>query len=403
MTVQYVAYTWSGRKVQGVLETESVASAYDELARDDLIPYRVEQVQPPRPMVERFPALFKPKIGDLVDLSRQIASLLKSGVALRRTLMTLQTESRSPGLRFALAKILEDVESGVRLSDALEKHPTVFPPFYTRLVRIAEATGSLVFTFERLAETLEQRKDTQDKVRSALMYPMISLVIAMVAGVVLVLFALPALTELLTEFGGELPFTTKVLQGLSTFLQSYILHIVGAIAGISAMLLLYTRTSSGALMRDGLLLKAPVIGGVIIRSTMQSFTSTLRTLINEGVPLVEALRLSGDAVSNLVVLNALENATADATAGSSLGQAFRRQTVFPPLLTQGIVTGELSGTLPETLEGLSEYYRKESQRSVTTATELIQPAIILVVGGVVGFVAVAVVSGIYSTIGQVQP
>ncbi len=401
MTVSYVAYTWSGHRVTGTLEVANLDAAYSELESDELIPYRLREVPASRSFVERFPTLFKPKLQDLVNFSDQLSSLLRSGVPLRRSLATLESESRAPGLRLALHKVIEGIESGKRFSEAIEEHDTVFPEFYIRLVRVGEASGGLVITLDRLAETLRRRKSVQDSVRGALVYPALSLVVALVAGTILITYSLPALIELLAEFGGQLPFATRLLQGSAEFLQQYVLFVLGGFAGVAITATLYFRTAHGNRVWDTVTLKAPVIGGVITRSTMYNFTSTLKTLIDAGVPLVEGLRLAGEAVGNIVVREALDAAATEARSGTSLGQSFRQQTVFPLLLTQGIVTGELSGTLPKTLEGLSSYYSQESERAVGAATQLIQPAIILVVAVFVGFIAVAVLSGIYSTLGSV--
>ncbi len=401
MAIQYVAYSWGGRKVQGVLETSSVDAAYEELQRQGLIPYKVGVVRPARPLAERFPSLYRPKPRDVVDFSRQMASLLKSGVPLRRALETIRMQTTSPGMKFALQAVVRDIERGSRFSDSLERHPVVFPPFYTRLIRVGEATGGLVNTFGRLGVTLERRKAIQDKVRGALTYPLVSLLVAAVAGVILVTTSLPALVDLLNEIGGELPLTTRILQSAASFLQRYLPHLVGALAGILILIVLYFRTPRGARVRDRTLLRMPVVGGVVLRSNMHALTSTLKNLIDEGVPLMESLRLSADSVGNLVIRDALQDVTAQAEQGMSLGQAFSEQVIFPPLFTQGVVTGEVAGNLAETLGGLAEFYQQESERSIAAATELIQPAIILLVAIVVGFVAVAVLSGIYSTLGSV--
>ena len=402
MAISYVAYTWQGQKVTGVMEAPSVEDVFDALEQDQLIPYKVKPVQERRPLVEVFPGLYKPKLRHLIDFSRQLSSLLKSGVPLRRALRTLEQESDSEGLRHALKKIVGEIEQGKRFSEALERHPTVFPGFYVRLVRVGEAAGGLVFTLGRLAEEQEQRKSVQDKVKAALLYPAISLVVAIVAGIVLITFSLPALIELLDEFGGELPFATQLLQDMTLFMQSYIAVVLTALGSTVTAIVLYTRTTRGARERDQLLLRVPVVGQVLIRSNMFALTSTLKTLIAAGVPLVEALKLSGEALNNIVIRDALESATAAASSGTGLGDSFRGQPIFPSLFTQGIVTGEMSGSLSETLDGMSDFYKQEAERAVDAATQLIQPVIILLVAAVVGFVSVAIISGIYSTLGQVN-
>jgi len=348
------------------------------------------------------PSLFQPRTQDILDFSQQIASLIKSGIPLRRALMVQRDQTRNLGLKEALRRTIADIENGDKFSEAISHHPTVFPEYYVRLLRVGEATGGVAFTLEQLADSLQKRKAVRDQVKRALTYPAISLVVAFVAAFVLVKFSLPALIGLLRDFGGDLPRITRLLITVSDAVQGVSLLALLVMGGLIATVLIGSRTKLGQRAIDTVLLRVPVVGNIIMGSNMFLLTSTLVTMLDTGVAPIEALRLSGQSLNNSVLQDKLEAVIAQAVEGVRLGQAFSEQSAFPSLLSQAIVIGETRGTIVDTLRGLSNYYEQQTARSVSGALELIQPAIILLVAVVVGFVAIGVISGIYSTIGAVQ-
>lgn len=402
MALRYVAYNQLGRRIEGVLQTDNEQAAYTELEQEGLIPYRFEPVRARPSLVQLAPGLFRPKPQDLIDFTRGLSTLLKSGIPLRESLVALRTQARSAGLKYALRRVVEAIEGGERFSDACGRHTSVFPEFFVRLVRVGEATGELGRTMEQIAGTLSGRKATRDKVKAALVYPAISLVVAGIAAFVLLTYSLPQLIGLLDEFSGELPATTRLLITISDFLEVYKNRVALGAGAITIGSFAYFRTPYGAWTRDRILLRLPVVGGILLSSNMFSVTSTFSTLLEAGIPPVEGLQLSRDGLTNRVLRRDLTKIIDRATSGVRLGQAFAESPAFPALLAQGISTGEVSGSLPQTLRALSEYFEQETNRAVSGATELIQPTVIILVAGVVGFVAVAVISGIYSSLGAIK-
>ncbi|MBM4406255.1 MAG: type II secretion system F family protein [Chloroflexi bacterium] len=266
----------TGKRVRGRLDAESVDAAYETLRREALVPYKLAPVRERRTSyVNLAPALFKPTTQNLVDFPTQLSALLGSGVPLRRALETLKNESPSPGLKYALATVIRDIEGGQRFSEAMEKHTTVFSASYMRLIKVGEATGGLPLSLQRIGAGLRQQKGVQDKVRGALSYPIISLLMALVAGGILIVYSLPQLIELLDEFDSNLPLATRMLKNLTEFLNQWFTTIAIAAASIAALGWVYGKTERGAYLRDRLLLRAPVLGGVILRSNMFSLTSDL--------------------------------------------------------------------------------------------------------------------------------
>ena len=313
-----------------------------------------------------------------------------------------QDQIRSQGLKGAIRQIIQDVEAGERFSDAFSKHTAIFPEFYLRMLAVGEATGGIPLTLQQLTDNLQRRKTVADKVRRALIYPAISLVVAIVAAFVLVTYSLPSLTGLLKEFGGELPVATQLLITVSDALQAYGLFFIVPFMSMIVLFFISLRTETGSRIRDQVLLRVPVVGGVLLGSNMFFMTTTLSTLMNGGVAPIEAMKLAEQGLANAVIRQRLRSVTEIASAGTHLGEAFEQEKGFPPILSLAIVTGEMRGNVADSLANLAEYYEDVTDRSVSGATELIQPAIIVVVAGVVGFVAIAVISGIYSTLGSVS-
>ena len=402
MVVRYVAYTWQGDKVEGVLNVDREEEARAMLQRDDLIPYELVRVRPFPSFSSLAPILFQPKPQEVIEFTRGLAALLRSGIPIRDGLTILRGQGSGLGMKEIVRQLIVSIENGSRLSEACANHPRVFTGFYVRLLRLGEATGRMPESLQQLAEILLRRKAIRQKVKGALVYPAISMVVAILVAIVLLVYSLPAIVDLLNEFGGELPLATRLLVGISELVQAYKTMIFIMLACLIVGGWLLTQTKGGRHMIDRYFLKLPVAGSVVMQSNLFSLTSTFGTLLRSGIPSMEALRLARESLGNVALRERLDLIIHDVEGGTRLGPAFREHWPDPPLLSQGIVTGEATGDLPVALDNMAEYYEQEATRAVSGATELIQPAVILLVAGMVGFVAVAVVGGVYSALGSVE-
>ena len=216
------------------------------LQRDDLIPYRLTTVRPSPSLSRLAPILFKPKPQEIIEFTRSTAALLRSGIPLHEAVSMFRAESRGLGLKEVLRQVIEDVEGGMRFSDAMAKHPSIFSRFYIRILRFGEVTGGMARSLQQLADNLEKNKVMKDKVKGALVYPMISLIMSIVVGGILITFSLPALVGLLEEFGGELPAVTKLLIAIADFITAYRTYLLGGMVGVAVGLWLFFRTPRGA-------------------------------------------------------------------------------------------------------------------------------------------------------------
>ena len=402
MAIKYEAYTRLGEKVVGVLHTDDEEAVYDILEQEDLIPYRIRPAQSGFSVVRMFPTVFNPSSQDIIDFTRQLAALLSSGIPLVRCLTAQRGQVSNKGLKYALGEIIGSVEAGNKLSDALAEQSQIFPDFYVRMLRVGEATGGLPHVLIQVADTLQRRKAVTDRVRDAAVYPAFTLLVAIVAAIVLVTYSLPSLSGLLSEVGSEQPTSTQVLINVSEFFGEYGASILIGLAVIAVLVFVALRTEIGRAATDTVLLRVPVIGRVIVANNMFSLTSILSTLLKSGMSPVEALKLTQRGMANAYYRRRLGRVIDRATEGTKLGDAFEEEGGFPAIVSQAIVTGETRGRLDDTMSGLSEYYEDVTKRAAGGITELIQPAIILFVAGMVGFVAVAIISGIYSALGAVR-
>ena len=402
MAIKYEAYTRLGEKVVGVLHTDDEEAVYDILDQEDLIPYRIRPAQSGFSLVRMFPTVFNPSAQDIIDFTRQLAALLSSGIPLVRCLTAQRGQVSNKGLKYALGEIVVSVEAGNKLSDALAEQSHIFPDFYVRMLRVGEATGGLPYVLNQVADTLQRRKVVTDRVRDAAVYPAFTLLVAVVAAIVLVTYSLPSLSSLLSEVGSDQPTSTRILISLSGFFGEYGAAILIGLAVLAVLIFVALRTEIGRAATDTVLLRVPVIGRVIVANNMFSLTSILSTLLKSGMSPVEGLKLTQRGMANAYYRRRLGRVIDRATEGTKLGEAFEEERGFPAIVSQAIVTGETRGRLDDTMFGLSEYYEDVTKRAAGGITELIQPAIILFVAGMVGFVAVAIISGIYSALGAVR-
>ncbi len=402
MRVKYEAFTWAGGRVKGEVEAETEVAAYEALRGEQLVPCWLQELRPRRSLVQVLPGLFKPKDQVVIDFTRQLSTLLRSGVPLRSGLVGLRDGARNVGLREALRQVLQDIEGGTSFSAAFARHPTVFPKFYVRLLQVAEAAGELSLLLGQIAQLLERQNALRQRVRSALVYPAMTLGIAIISLFVLVTYSLPALIGLISGFGGKLPLTTRLLMQGAEFLRAYGVYGMGLALALGAGGVALRRTKRGARVWDMALLRVPIVGKTVLLSNIVTLMSTFGTLLRSGVPPVESLRLAGQEAGHIMVREGVERMAAEVSAGGRLSQAFAGAAPFPPLIAQAMRSGETTGTLPQAVEGLAEYYEKELGRAVAQAVEMITPVMTVLIAGIVGFVAVAVLSGIYSTLGSIR-
>lgn len=331
----------------------------------------------------------------LLDTTRQLAAFSEAGISILDALDMIATSTKHAPMRRALQAMVEDIRDGETLPQAAQAHPTVFPDYYISMLEAAERTGNLPNTFDTLASYLERDTASKRAVKSALAYPAILVILGTVAVVVLSTVVLPRFVEFFDDLDVELPLATRLLMQGTAFLAAWWWAIVGTMTILTLAIVAYGRTAAGGRRLDRIVLRVPVFGPLLRDIALERLCRVLGNLAGAGVPLVDALRLSGAAVGNRNYRYAIGQTRDGVLRGEGLAEPMARTGSFPTEIVQVLRVGEQTGRLTDQLEHAARFYAREVDYRLKTLTALIEPFALLVVGGAVGFVAVALVSAMY--------
>lgn len=325
----------------------------------------------------------------LVVSTRQLATLVKAGMPLLRSLRTVSDQLEPGPLRQAFATVAADVEGGMKLSEALARYPRFFPPFYVNMVRAGEIGGLLDEILKRLAEMMEKQQRLRNRVRSALFYPAFVMLAAITILAILMAFVVPTFLSMFTDLGSSLPLVTQILVAVCDAIRNSWWLVVAGLVLVAAALRAAVRTPSGKRVLDRLLLHLPVFGSLLQRLVIARFARTFGTLLSSGVPILHALETVRATVSNAVVDDALQRVERSLRAGESLARPIELSGVFPPLVSRMIALGEETGQLDRMLVQVADSYEEEVEVQLGGLTQLVEPLLIVGVGGIVGFIVIA--------------
>jgi type IV pilus assembly protein PilC len=384
-----------GATIKGKIESESKGKAVEYLKSKDYFIVNIsEQEDILKTLSNKY--LVKVSENDVVDFTRQLAIMLNAGLTIVDALEILIKQSENVALVTVLKVIDQDVRSGSNFSSSLKKFPQYFSNLYISLIRAGEASGKLDEIMLKLADNLEKARGFKSKIKGALIYPVIVISTMFIVMFIVVTFVIPKLLGLYKDFGVELPLSTQILMGLSSFFQMFwpliIVAVLGAISGIKT----YIGTKKGRLQYDQILLKLPVVNNIIKMSALVDTTRTFSILIGAGVSILEALEIVVDTATNVVYQEAFREIYSKIEKGQSLGKSFEDAGIFPPILVQMATVGEQTGHLDETLLRISAYFEMESELAVKSLVTMIEPAILIVMGLAVGVFVTAVITPIYS-------
>ena len=399
---KYVGIDPQGQRVSSTLQAESMAVARETLASQSL---KVEELR-------ESTGILKMQIGKgrvpktaIMHFSRQMAAFIRAGVPLVEALTVFEEESDNQSFRRVLYEMRDALEQGRTLSQAAAEHRHAFPPFYLSMLRSAELTGQLDVVLDQAARYIERDLDAKRKIRAALAYPAVIFTVAIVAVVVLTVFVLPRFRTFFESLGAELPLVTRVLLAFTGWLGRWWWLIFGVILLMGLIFYLSLKTHQGRRAWHAFLLKIPLIGEIARYIIIERFSRMLSALVQAGVPMPEATATVRDATTNLIYQEAIANVRTAMLEGEGLSQPIVRTGVFPGALTQMVRVGESTGTLDQQLVTSALFYEQELEFKLKRLTTLFEPAMIVFVGVLVGFVAVALVSamyGIFRQVGELQ-
>jgi type IV pilus assembly protein PilC len=395
----YVATDPSGATVKGIVEAPSAVRAQNDLMGRNLMGIRVKE-RKSLAQIEITPKKIKP--ADLMVFSRQMSAFLRAGIPILDALEMLQTDSANKQLQQMLVEVTDSLRAGSTFSDAMAQHAQMFPSYYVGILRSAELTGNLDKVLDQLAGYIERDLETTRAIKSALIYPAIILVMSIATVVLLVSYVLPKFRDFFKSFDAKLPLATRLLLGIGDFFQEWgwLLAIVGV--GVIVFLVFFLQTASGKRIRDKVLLKVPLIKDVIKFAVVERFCRILSAMLRAGVPVPEAMTAALDATNNRVYQEALLAARDATLRGEGISRPIAETHLFPPAAEKMLLVGEQSGTLDSQLDATAQYCEGERSYRLKRLTTIFEPAVIVLMGVMVGFVAIALVSAMYGIFNQVQ-
>jgi type IV pilus assembly protein PilC len=396
---KYSALDANGRKLSGVMEGSSAVAVRNTLLAKQLDVHKVDQ----RKSWAQFEITTKKvKPADVMNFSRQLGAFLRAGVPILEALDALSEDMDNKQLKQILAEIQDALRSGSSFAAAVAEHSDVFPPYYVGILRSAELTGNLDVVLDQLAAYIERDLETRNAIRAALIYPVIVMALAVVTVIILVSYVLPKFETFFESFDAKLPFTTQLLLETSRFIGKWWWLIVAVIVGALVLGYLFSRTKRGRLTRDRMLLRIPVLRDVVRFAIVERFSRILGAMMRAGVPIPDAMSAASEATNNLVYQGALANTREEVMRGHGLAGPIAETQLFPGSATQMIRVGEQSGTLDRQLDIAADFYERELKLKLKHLTTLFEPVVIVIMGLVVGFVAIALVQAMYGIFNQVD-
>jgi type IV pilus assembly protein PilC len=343
----------------------------------------------------------KVSLRDLSVFNRQLAVMFNAGLPVTQGLNILATQQKNSYFAEALLEIRKEVEAGSNLSNALKKYPDIFNELYTSMIHAGEASGNLDTILMRLSQYIESMNRLVGKVKSALAYPIAVLIIAVVITAVIMVKVVPIFEEMFNNLGASLPLPTQIIIEISHFVQQNALIILGLIiAGIIA-LRQYYKTYKGRRLIDRIKLKLPVFGSLILKAGVARMTRTLETLLNSGVEIIEAMTITAKTAGNAIIEDAVLRSRFSVQEGKPLGESWEDQKIFPFMVTQMVSVGEQTGALSTMLAKIADFYDEEVNHAVDALVALMEPILILVLGGLVGSIIIAMYMPMFDIIGKV--
>jgi type IV pilus assembly protein PilC len=397
---KYAAVAPDGQQIVGVVKGSSVDGVTDSLTQQGMQVRLVTAVRRNLLQTEITPK--KIKLIELSNFSRQMAAFVSAGVPMLDALSVIESESKDKRLRAVVAEVADSLRFGESFSTAMASHADAFPPFYIAVLRSAEATGELDIVLQQLSHYIDRDMEAKRKIRAALTYPALVMVMCAVTVGVLTIFVLPRFADFFKSFNAKLPLATRMLISFSNFVGKW-WPVMGVmfVAAVVALIVLI-RTRGGRDLKDKILLQIPVAGAVVRFTVIERFCRVLTAMVQAGVPIPEALRLASTGANNAVYEKALAEARTEMLEGEGMARPIARTGLFPGTVTQMMRVGEETGTLDAQLESVATYYEKELEYKLKRLTNLFEPLAIIIVGAIVGFVAIALVSAIYGIYNQVN-
>lgn len=390
--------TKDGKTITGTIDAANHESAVASLRKQGVHPLVVKATATHH---SRLNLLNRHKVGlkDLAVFTRQLSTMVSAGVPLTRALSTLQAQANGKYFKSVIGDIGKNVESGLPLADGFAKYPDVFSEVYVNMVRAGEAGGILDEILKRLAAQIERDSSIRKKIKSAMTYPVVILTVTVIAFFGIMIFIIPKISTILTDLGGEdakLPVYTQAMLNISSFIQANAIFIIVGTAIVLWAVRRYIKTPRGKYQFHEVLLRLPIINTVIIKVAIARFARTFASLMSAGVGVLDALEVTGGAMGNKVIQKELAGAAKEVKNGKQLSECLSHGTHFPPIVSQMLAVGEETGQIDTILVKVADFYEEEVANTIDSLSSIIEPIMIIILGSVVGLIAVSVMGPISS-------
>ncbi len=400
MNFNYKVIDPSGREVTGQIDAVGSDAAVSSLQRRGFIVVSVTPDNKKNVFQKNFSFFDKVPMKDIVIMSRELSALFEAQVSALKAFTLMADNTKSPILRFALQTITADIQGGISISSAMEKHPSAFSNFYVAMVKAGEESGKLTETFKYLADYLERQYELVSKTKNALVYPAFVVVTFIVVMVLMLTTVIPKLSEILIETGQQLPIYTRVVIGLSEFFVSYWPFILIIVIALVGYLWFLGGRESGKKTLDGWKLSLPVFGNLYQKLYLARIADNMNTMLSAGIPVLRSLEITGIVVDNKIYEDILKSAVDDVRGGQSISASLEKHEPIPGMMVAMVKVGEETGSLGQILATLAKFYKREVDNAVDTLIGLIEPVMIVGLGVGVGFLLTSILIPIYNIAGS---
>jgi type IV pilus assembly protein PilC len=400
-TYVFKAIDLVGVQSKGEVDAESKQAVNDQLKSRGLIVLDIAEKRGSKEIT--LPWSNRVKSADLTIMTRQLSTMVSSGMTILRALYVLEAQTESDALKETLVAVRKDVEAGLPLSDSLERHPKVFDPLFVAMTRAGETGGVLDSALIRVADQLEKAEALRRQVKSAMTYPTVIITFAMAVVLALVTFLVPVFAGVFKEFGGQLPLITRVTVAASDFVKGYWYVLIAGTAAAIFGFRKFKKSPRGRELIQRAMLKAPMkIGDIVQKVALARWSRTFSALITAGVPLLSALDIVGKTAGNVVVEQAMEKVIESVKGGGTIAGPLKECSVFPSMVGHMVGVGEETGALDAMLSKIADFYEDQVNAAVKSLTAIIEPIMIIVVGAIVGFIVIAMYMPMFSLYDQIK-
>jgi type IV pilus assembly protein PilC len=400
-TFVFKALDLSGGKAHGEVEADSKQAVADQLKQRGLVVLDIVDKHSSRQLELTF--MQRVKANELAIFSRQLSTMISSGMSILRALYVLEEQTEGKFLKETIVAVRKDVEAGLSLSDSMARHPKVFNPLFVAMTQAGETGGVLEDALMRVADQLQKDAGLRRQIKAAMIYPTMVIIFAVAVMMALVAFLVPVFVSVFKQFGGELPALTKVSVGLSHMVTGYWWLMFGATFAIVVVFVRWKKSTWGRKQWDHFRLHVPMkIGAIVQQVAVARWSRTLASLTSAGVPLLQALDITGRTGGNIAVEEAMDGVIASVKRGGTIAAPLAQAPIFPTMVTHMVGVGEETGALDAMLDRVAEFYEEQVEASVKALTSILEPIMIIVIGGIVGFIVISMYLPLFDVYNHIQ-